>query len=371
MRDCRVWAEISLNTLKENVVRFRDQLPHGVRILGVVKADAYGHGAVPIAWSLLESGAAMLGVGDSNEAIQLRESGITGPILILGAIIEEEIMKVVQYRIATSVHSLDILEQLGGAAERYGHQHPIHIKVDTGMSRLGASPSHAMDIARAVRDDERLTLEGVSTHFASASDLNYEFTAKQNQQFREFLLALREEGIEPQYTHAANSVAAMGMEDIHYTMVRPGIALFGIDPGAFSKIDRTFNPILSLKTRIAYLKTVSKGTPIGYGGTYTTKKKSRIATIPIGYNDGYPYRLSNQAEVLIRGKRAPIVGTVTMDYVMVDVTKIPDVHVGDDVTLIGTDGDEQIRVEDLAKIVETIPYEITCALGKRVRRVYV
>jgi alanine racemase len=363
MRGYRVWAEIDLAALRHNIALVRRALEPRTKIMAVVKADAYGHGALPIAWTALENGCAMVGVGDSGEAIQLREGGIPGPILILGAIVEDEIHKVVQYDISVTVHSADLLPLLHQEARRRNRKLRVHLKIDTGMARLGASPARALDVARAVLDCPNLVLEGVSTHLASAS--NSDAVREQLDQFRSAIDELTEDGITPPMLHAANSAGLFTCPESHYDMVRPGIALYGMDPGVFARLGIALKPVLSLKTQIAYLKGVGADVAIGYEGRHRTSRPTRIATCPVGYNDGYPYQLSGRGEAVVRGRRVPVVGSVTMDYIMLDLGELPDAEVGDEVTLIG-DG---IRVEELARRAGTIPYELTCRLGRRVGRV--
>ena len=363
MRGYRVWAEIDLAALRHNINTIRRALEPRTKIMAVAKADAYGHGALPIAWTALESGCAMVGVGDSGEAIQLREGGIPGPILILGAIVEEEIHKVVQYDISVTVHSTDLLPLLNQEARRRNRPLRVHLKIDTGMARLGASPARALDVARAILDCSNLQLEGVSTHLASAA--NPEAVREQLDQFRSAIDELTGDGIQPPILHAANSAGLFTCPEAHFDMVRPGIALYGMDPGIFARLGISLKPVLSLRSQIAYLKGVGADVPIGYDGRYRTTRPTRIATCPVGYNDGYPYQLSGRGEAVVRGRRVPVVGNVTMDYIMLDLGDVPDAEVGDEVTLIG-DG---IRVEELARRAGTIPYELTCRLGRRVGRV--
>jgi alanine racemase len=363
MRGYRVWAEIDLAALRHNLGVIRRALDPQTKIMAVCKANAYGHGALPVAWNALESGCSMVGVGDSGEALHLREGGIPGPILILGAIVEEEIHKVVQYDISVTVHSTDLLPLLDEEARRRDRVLRVHLKVDTGMARLGVSPGRALDVARAVMDCPNLQLEGLSTHLASAS--NPEASREQLDLFRSVIDELARDGIQPPLLHAANSTGLFTCPEAHFDMVRPGIAMYGIDPGPFAALKIPLKPVLSLKTQVAYLKGVAEGTAIGYDGRARAPRATRIATCPVGYDDGYPYSLSNRAEAVLRGRRVPLVGTVTMDYVMFDVGDVPDAAVGDTVTLIG----EGLRVEELARKAGTIPYEITCRLGPRVGRV--
>jgi alanine racemase len=363
MKGYRVWAEIDLAALRHNLQVIRRAAGPRTRVLGVVKADAYGHGALPVAWTALDAGCEMLGVGDSGEALQLREAGIPGPLLILGAIVEEEIPRVVHYDISVTVHSADLLDLLDQEARRRGRVLRVHLKIDTGMARLGASPGRALDVARAILDRPNLQLDGLSTHFASAASA--EAVREQLDLFRLAADELAADGIHPPLLHAANSVALFSCPESHLDMVRPGIALYGMDPGPFARLGLPLQPVLSLKTQVAYLKGVPDGTAVGYDGRHRTSRATRIATCPVGYNDGYPHSLSNRAEALVRGRRVPVVGSVTMDYIMLDVGEVPACAVGDEVTLIGPG----LRAEEVARRAGTIPYELTCRLGRRVGRI--
>ncbi|MBI5361133.1 MAG: alanine racemase [Planctomycetes bacterium] len=371
MKKYRVWAEVSLQKTAENMRRIRNVIGPNVRICVVVKADAYGHGAVPIAKTVLENGAYMVAVGDSNEAIELREAGILSPVIILGALIEEEIGWLVSYDIIPTVHSLEIVKRLDEEAKRQNKKHAVHIKVDTGMSRLGASPQRAVEIAKMISASEHLVLEGISTHLSSGALQDQEFSNKQIEIFSGVVDEIQRQGIQIPFCHVANSAGIFKLPHSYFNMVRPGIAVYGLYPDKKKSEETGLAPVLALKTQITFLKGVPEGTPVGYNRTYTAKRNTWIATLPVGYNDGYPHRLSNNAEVLVRGQLAPVVGTVTMDYTTVDVGHIEGVDVGDDVVLIGRQGDNEISVMQLAERVGTIPYEITCHLGKRVKRVYV
>lgn len=371
MRGNRVWAEVDLSAVRHNVSVLRHHLRLDTRILAVVKADAYGHGAVPFAWTALEAGASTLGVGDSGEALELREGGITAPILILGAILEEEIARIVEYDVSVTVHSPDLLPLLQAEARRQGRLLRLHLKVDTGMGRLGTSPARAVEIARAISGCSNLELEGLCTHLSSVASGNVAYSREQLDRFRETLDALQAEGLRPPIVHALNSVGVFTFPEAQYDMVRSGIALYGLDPGIFGRLQIPFHPVLALKSRIVYLKGLPEGSFVGYDQKYRTERATRIATCAVGYNDGYPYLLGNRSQVLVRGRRVPVVGTVTMDYLMLDVGDLPEASIGDEATLIGRDGVEEIRAEELAKRIGTIPYELTCGLGKRVKRVYV
>ena len=371
MKKYRVWAEVDLAALRRNVGVVRGRLAPGTRILAVIKADAYGHGAIPIARACLESGVDFLGVGDSTEAIELRESGILAPILILGAVIEEEIGWIVSYDIRPTLHSRDMVYLLDEEAHRQGKRLKVHLKIDTGMGRLGASPARALEVAARIQASPNLELEGLCTHFSSASGPDPAPTLEQLRTFESVCRRLTGMGVQAPIRHAASSGALAALPSTHFNMVRPGIALYGIDPGNLAPSGLTVEPILSLKTQITFLKGVRGETPVGYNRTHITTRSTRIATLPVGYNDGYPYLLSNKAQCLVRGVPARVVGTVTMDYTTIDVGHIPQARVGDEVILIGRAGEHAVTVVDLARQAGTIPYEIVCALGRRVRRVYV
>ncbi len=371
MRGNRVWAEIDLSAVRHNVAVLRQRLRPETRLLAVVKADAYGHGAGPVAWTALEAGASVLGVGDSGEALELRESGITAPILILGAILEEEIPRVVEYDIAVTVHSGDLLPILEAEARRQNRVLRVHLKVDTGMGRLGASPARSLELVHEILAAPHLELEGFSTHLSSVASGNVQYTREQLERFQDALDRLRIDGIRPPIVHALNSVGVFTFPEAQFDMVRCGIALYGMDPGLFGRMGIPLQPVLALKTRLIYLKGLPEGACVGYDQKYRTARPTRIATCAAGYNDGYPYLLANRSCALVRGRRVSVVGTITMDYLMLEVGDLPEASIGDEVTLIGRDGTEEIRVEELAKWIGTIPYELTCGLGKRVKRVYV
>lgn len=362
----RTWAEIDLAALERNLARVR-AAAGGAEVMLVVKADAYGHGAVPVAWHLLGHGVRSLGVGDSAEALELRRHGITAPILILGAIVRGEMEQVVRGGISVTVHTLFRARALARAAEKMGSRVKVHLKVDTGMGRLGCAPERAPALAREIERSPHLELEGIATHLASPGPEGVKETERQLARFRRVLDVLKTEGIEPRWRHALASGGLLAAPPGEFNLVRPGLAVYGLSPH-----DRVpgVEPALTWKTQIVYLRDHRKGARIGYGGTWRAPGRCRIATLPVGYNDGYRYALSDQAHVLVRGRRAAVVGRVSMDYVMVDVTDVPDADVDDEVTLVGRDGAETITVADLARWADTIPYEILCGIGRRVVRTY-
>ena len=366
----RVWAEIDLGAIRENMGKVRSRLGPETKVMAVVKADAYGHGALPVARAALEAGAHALAVGDSGEAIELREAGVTAPISVLGALVDKELDDVIYHRITPTIHSIDRVRLLDRKAKSQGVRLPVHVMMDTGMGRLGILPAFAPRILGEVTSAKNLYLEGLATHFPLSALEDQSFTTGQINQFKRILGRAKEMNLEIPLLHTANSAALISVPDSHFTMVRPGAALYGIDPGNFAREGFDVRPALQLKTQVVFVKGVPKGTPISYHHTYRTTSKTRIATLPVGYNDGYPFYAGGQGRVLIRGQFAPVIGRVTMDYIMVDVGSLPPVSVGDEVILIGESEGTVIRAEELARQASLIPYAISCLLGKRVKRVY-
>lgn len=367
MQQQRVWAEIDLDAIRHNLARARFAAGEGKGLMAIVKANAYGHGAVPLAWFLSTQGVQSLGVGDSGEAIELRRAGISIPIVILGAVVRGELADVVAHDISVTVHSSERVRLLEREARRANRPTGVHLKVDTGMGRLGCTPGRVVEIARLVHASAFLHLEGLCTHFSSAA-AGSEFTARQVSLFEDVTRALEHEGIPIPCRHAASSATLLRGMARHLDMARPGLALYGLAPTA--DLQEGLRPALSLKTQVIFLKDFGPGTSIGYERQHITSQHTRIATLPVGYHDGYPFRLGGRGEVLIRGRRAPVVGRVSMDYLSVDVGHIPGVSVGDEVVLLGHAGEETVSAIELAERAGTIPYEILTRLGKRVERVY-
>ncbi len=367
----RAWAEIDLGALQRNMARVVARLPAGTGVLAVVKADAYGHGAVPVARALLDQpGLWGFGVGDSNEALELRAASIAAPILILGTIIPEEEAQVVSHEVRVCVHSMERVESLEQESRRQGRRTRVHLMVDTGMGRLGVLPGRALDLARAVARSPHLQLEGLASH-TSSSRPGHPFTRVQHERLAALLAELRADGLDPPLVHMANTAALLGGVGATLPLVRPGISLYGVLGPDQAASAGPLEPVMSLRTQVVYMKDVPAGTPIGYNGTHVTARATRVATLPIGYNDGLSYRLSNRGRAIVQGALAPIIGSVSMDYTMLDVGHIPGVRTGDAVTLIGRDGEHVIGAPELATLIGTIPYEVCCSIGKRVRRVYV
>ncbi|MDP7035139.1 MAG: alanine racemase [Planctomycetota bacterium] len=367
----RVWAEIDLSVIRRNCGILKKIVGPGVELLVVVKANAYGHGAVPVARAVHTAGASMVGVGSSTEALELIESGVRVPMLILGAVVRSELERIVDAGVAICLHSTERARVLSAVAARRGRTVPVHLMVDTGMTRLGVLPAAVGRFLDEISRTPHVRLVGLATHFSHASGKGgEEHTRTQMARFAEVREFCQRAGFPIRYAHAAASAGLVRYPDSRGNLVRPGILTYGLDPGETYPQRLGIEPALSLKAQVIYLKDVEAGTPVGYGGQYLTQEATRLATIPIGYADGYQLSYSNCAHVLVRGERAPVVGRVCMDYTIVDVGHIAGVRVGDIVTLIGKDGDEWIRAEELARHAGTIPYEVTCCLGRRVERIY-
>ncbi|AEE90681.1 Alanine racemase [Tepidanaerobacter acetatoxydans Re1] len=368
------WAEINLDDLRHNLLEIRRITSTNAKLCAIVKADGYGHGAVEVAQTALSCGAHYLGVAFLDEAVELREKGIKAPILILGFTPENQFDTIIEHDITQTVYSLKSAILLSEKALKRKKKAKVHIKLDTGMSRIGfqTDASSISDI-RKLFQLEGLKVEGILTHFAKADEKDRTVTEEQFRIFTEAVNTIEAKDYKIPIKHIANSAGIIEYPNTHLDMVRPGIILYGMYPSdEITKSKIHLKPILSLKTRVAHVKSLPKGKAISYGGTYITERHTIIATLPVGYADGYSRLLSSRAQVLINGQRAPVVGRICMDQCMVDVTDIQgEVKPKDEVTLIGADGSERIEAEDIAKIIGTINYEITCGISKRVPRVYI
>ena len=370
----RTWAEVSLDALQHNYQVLTKNLPEGCRFLGVVKADAYGHGAVPVARELQKLGAGYLAVSNYEEALQLRRGDVTLPVLILGYTPVEFARDQAALHITQEVHSLDYGRQLSKQLEGTGLTLTVHMKIDTGMSRLGF---FAYDRPETVPELVELCslpnlhVEGAFMHFAVAdtpSELDY--TQMQHQRFMNVLDALKAHGIQPEIVHCANSAATIAFPAYHHDMVRPGIATYGLSPSEEMRGMADLQPLMELKTTIAAIRPFEAGVTVSYGRTYETPGPRTIAVCPIGYADGLQRRLSGKLHFLLHGKKIPVVGRICMDMCMVDITDVPEVQVGDTVTVVGRDGDAAITWDDWADQLGTISYELVCDINKRVPRLY-
>ncbi len=367
----RAWAEIDLAAFRHNLRRTRE-LAGAARVWPVLKANAYGHGAVAIAQVCEEEAVERLGVGDSGEALQLREAGVRTPLLVLGTVIDAEVPDLLDHAIEVGVHSESRVRKLGRLAAARGRLLGVHLKVDTGMARLGVLPEAALRVARAVLAEPALELRGLMTHYAAPDGCLDPFTARQAASFAAVQAELRAAGVPLPAVHGANSAVLFTQLRPLGDAVRPGIALYGVLPTGLPGAEQ-LRPVLALRAQVVYLKDVPEGMPVGYGGRWTAPRPTRLAVLPIGYHDGLPFRLGAEGRgvALLRGQRCPLVGAISMDYCTVDVTHVEGVDVGDTATLIGRDGEESMSVQEVAEAAGTIPYEITCSIGSRVRRVAV
>lgn len=359
-------AVIDLDALRHNYTEVTRRAG-GRKVLAVVKAGAYGHGAVPVARRLAALGADMLGVALVEEGQELRDAGIRTPVLVMGPVHPGQAGTVVAAGLTPVVFTGAVARSLSEQACAAGVTVAVHVKVDTGMGRIGVAPDEAAAFIAGTAQLPGMAVEGIMTHFADADLQDKAFASRQMDRFEDLIRSLQERGIEVPLRHAANSAAVLEYGRALLTMVRPGLMLYGYDPlersGGFA-----LRPVLSLVSRIAYLKTVPAGVPISYGRTFVTKRASLIATVPIGYADGYSRGLSNRGEALVRGRRVPVAGRVCMDMIMLDVTDVPAVAEGDEVVLIGRAGDERITAADIAAATGTIAYEVLCGISARVPR---
>ncbi len=360
----QAFAEINLKALSHNLNVVKKKTGHK-NILAVVKANAYGHGLIEVSNHLIKKGISKLGVAFTNEAIILRESGITTPILVFFD--RNNIDMCFKYNLTPAVFDFNTAKRISNEAYKRNCKIAIHIKVDTGMGRVGFIINKAKEEISKIASLRNIELKGLMSHFSDADLKDKEFAHNQLKNFLSLARELKQKNINFKYLHIANSAAVLSMPNAHLDMVRPGIMLYGY--GFLDNVEN-LNPVLSLKSKITFLKNVPANTPISYGRTFITKRKSIIATIPFGYADGYSRKLSNNGEVLINGKRGPVVGRVCMDTIMVDVTDIPNVSYNSEVVLLGRQGREQITADDIADKTGTIPYEVLTSIGQRVTRVY-
>ena len=371
------WAEISFSKLRRNLERVR-RLAGARKVMAVVKADAYGHGAVRVAKVLAEAGVDWFGVATAEEALELRAASIEQPILLLGGLYMSDPAHLVEYRLTPSVSSTARLDTYAECARRYGRPIEFHLKVDTGMGRLGVPLDHLDAFLKHYGETEGLRMTGFFSHLASAEDLMATQSEEQKARFDHALEQTRARGFSPQWVHISNSAALVsGREFKSENLVRVGALLFGYClplnslPGREPHGAKDFEPVLTFKSRVVYLKDVPSGTPLGYGAAFHTRRPSRIATVPVGYADGFSRALSNRGRAIVRGQAARIAGNISMDLTLFDVTDIPGVEVGDEVVLLGMSDHLSITALEIAQEIGTVPYEVLCAIGKRVPRIYV
>lgn len=370
----RVKAVVSLDAIAHNFAEMKKNIAKGTKIVAVIKADGYGHGAEAIA-RLIEDYDYIWGfaVATPEEALQLRTFGVKKPILILGIVFEEYFTQMIAKEIRLTACTYEMAQKLSEEAQRQGRDVHIHISLDTGMSRIGfADRQESVEEIKKISQLPNLKIEGMFTHFARADETDRSPAIDQLNRYLNFAKLLEDAGIQIPMKHCSNSAGIIRVPEANLNAVRAGITIYGIYPS--NEVERDIVkliPAMELKSHISYIKTVEPGAAFSYGGTFTAKKEMKVATIPVGYADGYPRSLSNKGWVLIRGKKAPILGRVCMDQFMVDITKIPDAKAGDEVTLIGKDGKEFISIEKFGDLSGRFSYEFACDISKRVPRVYI
>ncbi len=370
----RIYAEINLDAVAENFAAMKKNIDPKTKIMAVVKADGYGHGAVPIA-RLAEEYEYIWGLATATaeEALQLRTAGIKKPILVLGFVFEEHYAQIIEHDIRIVVFKRDMAEQLSAEAVRQGKKAVIHFGLDTGMTRIGfADTEENVSVIREICSLPNVEAEGMFTHFARADETDRTVTQRQLVRFERFIEALKENGVELPLCHCSNSAGIIEFPEANREVVRAGITIYGIYPSDEVRKELVpLTPVMQLKSHVSFIKEVEPGVQVSYGGTFETVRKTRIATIPAGYADGYPRQLSNKGWVLIRGQKAPILGRICMDQFMVDVTDIPEVRDLDEAVLLGKSGEAEIKVEELSNLCGRFPYEFVCDIAKRVPRVYI
>jgi len=365
------YARVDLGAIAFNYDQIRTHVGPEVGVLAVVKADAYGHGALPVARCLTDRGVQMLGVAIAEEALTLRDGGIGTPILVLGQILPAQAPGLVERDVRVMVSDVLTAEACSAAARRGSVPARVHVKIDTGMGRLGVVEDRAVQTIRRIAALDRVVVEGVATHFSSAGDADPSFTYAQIEAFRAVLSGLQADGLTVPWVHAANSAAALTFRESRFNLVRPGLALYGLMPSPTLESPIELRPALSLHTRVVFVKDLPAGRPVSYGRAFTTQRATRAAVITIGYDDGYTRQLGHHGWVRIRGRLCPVIGRVCMDQCVVDATGVPGVRAGDEVTVYEADRRSPIGVERIAEQVETVPHEVLCLIGRRVPRVYV
>ena len=364
-------AVVDLTAIAHNIKILKRRTTAPAMFMAVVKANAYGHGILPVAQSAVNAGADWLGVALAEEGIALRKAGIRQPILVLGIVPPQGAAQVVGHELRVAVCQWKTARALNAAAQAAGRPLAVHIKVDTGMGRIGVPISGVVEFASQLASLPHLKLEGIFSHFSSADEKDKSYAHLQLERFTQVIAALERRGIDIPIKHMANSAGTIDLPASHLDMVRPGISLYGIHPSTDTDPSVALRPAMALKTRIVFLKELPAGAPVSYNNTFVTKAPTRIATIPIGYGDGYPRLLSNQGSVLLKGTRVPVVGRVCMDMTMLDVSQVPQAAVGDAVVLFGGQDGTVLPVDVIAAQTGTIAYEILCGVSSRVPRRYI
>lgn len=363
-------AEISLEKLKKNFQNLKNKVGHNVKVMGIVKANAYGHGLIEISRALADYGVDYLGVGFLEEGLALRHNGIKTPILVLGGVLGDQIQHFLTNDLEITVSSIELAKKIDDEVQNHSLKKvKVHLKIDTGMGRIGVQYNNATKFIEEVIKLKHLEIVGIYSHLATAESKDKSFANTQLERFNNIIDFLEKNGIEIPLKHIANSSAILDLPESYYSMVRPGILLYGLYPSDEVTRSISVEPVLSLKSKIVFLKTVEANTSISYGRKYYTATKTKIATVPIGYGDGYSRMLTNKTYVIINGKRFPVVGAICMDQIMVEIGN-ESFHIGDDVTLVGKDGSECIDIWEIAKKIGTNAYEVLCGISSRVPRFY-
>ena len=364
------WIEIDLATIRGNINEIQRHVGSDTAVMAVVKANAYAHGLVTVAQESIKAGAAMLGVAIVNEAVTLRQNGVESPILVMGCVLPEEAARIVSNDISQVVSSLEIIQALSKEAEKQGKRVKVHVKVDSGMGRVGIPFQEAANFIQQAIRLPNIELEGVMTHFASADEPDdSEYTRRQLDRFTTVIRDLERQGIAIKYRHAANSAGLLFFPESHLDLVRPGLSIYGISPTP-QQFKIPLRPALSLYSRITQIKNVETSESIGYGRTFKTKRRSLLGVVPLGYGDGFSRKHSNRGKIIVNGEFAPIIGNISMDQFVVDLTDVTTADLGVKVVLIGKQGGREINAWDLAKEMESIPYEVLATLGPRIPRHY-
>ncbi|AWC32512.1 alanine racemase [Bacillus cytotoxicus] len=365
-------VEVNLDAIKHNVKEFKKRIHNeNITMMAAVKANAYGHGAVEVAKAAIEAGVQQLAVAFVDEGIELREAGVTVPILVLGYTPVEAAQDAIEYDIMMTVYRIEELSSINEIAKQLQTKARVHVKIDTGMSRIGLQEEEVAPFLKELQKMNHVEVEGMFTHYSTADELDKTYTNMQTKLFEKAVNTAKELGMPIPYIHSSNSAGSMELSNTFQNMVRVGIGIYGMYPSR--EVDHTvvsLQPALSLKSKVAHIKRAKKNRGVSYGNTYMTTGEEWIATVPIGYADGYNRQLSNKGHALINGIRVPVLGRVCMDQLMLDVTKAMPVRVGDEVVFYGKQGDEEISVEEVADLLDTINYEVTCMLDRRIPRAY-
>ena len=360
------WVEVDLGAIENNIHQIRAHT--GTQVMAIIKANAYGHGAVPVAHAALRAGAAWCGIARIEEALELRRSGVNSPMLLLGYTPPERYDEAIANRLSITVWTSEHLQIAGQAAARLGQPAHLHLKVDTGMSRLGVQVSEAAEMAHELANTPGTLFEGIFTHFARADEADLSFQEVQEHLFRELVLSLQASGLRPPLVHASNSAASLIRSDAWYDLVRPGISIYGLHPSAECTLPIEFRSALTWKAVLSHVKVLPAGRGLGYNHRYRTVNVEHIGTVPVGYADGFRRILGNSA--LVGGYKVPVVGGVCMDQIMVQLDQIPEAKPGDEVVLVGSQGEARLTAEEVARHWGTVNYEVTCGIGSRVPRIY-